>query len=147
MRSLLALAAILVTAPAIVDATPPAATPAAEATAILNGSAAAWNAGKLDDFAGSYAPDATFVTSDGLLQGRAAIADHYRSNFANGVSKRGKLSFDVMGSRIVSRAHVLLWARWHLQPNDPAAKQESGMTTLLFERRPEGWRIISDHSS
>jgi uncharacterized protein (TIGR02246 family) len=147
---LVLMAAALSLVPSTIHARPPAAaaaSPAAEATAVLMASGAGWNAGKLDDFAAAYAPDATFVTADGLVQGRGAIADHYRPSFVNGTNKRGKLSFDVMGSRIVSRAHVLLWARWRLQPADAAAKPETGMTTLLFERRPEGWRIISDHSS
>ena len=128
-------------------------TTAAMATMMQSGVAAAmkdseagWNAGSLDRFVAVYAPDATFVTPGGLVQGRAAIADHYRPSFAGGTNKRGKLGFETLGSRIISPAHLLLWARWTLTPADPAAKADSGMTTLLFEHRPEGWRIISDHS-
>jgi uncharacterized protein (TIGR02246 family) len=123
-----------------------AAAQAGVATA-LNDSKAGWNAGNLDRFVAVYAPDATFVTAGGLIQGRPAIADHYRPSFAGGANKRGALSFDTLGTRVVSPAHLLLWARWTLTPADAAGKVESGMTTLLFEHRPEGWRIISDHSS
>ena len=115
--------------------------------AALDDSEAGWNAGNLDRFVAVYAPDATFVTEKGLVRGRAAIADHYRRSFAGGGNTRGKLGFETLGSRIISPVHLLLWARWTLTPADPAGKAETGMTTLLFERRPEGWRIISDHSS
>ena len=115
--------------------------------AALKDSEAGWNAGNLDQFVAIYAPDATFVTPGGLVQGRPAIADHYRPSFAGGTNTRGKLSFETLGSRVISPAHLLLWARWTLTPADAAAKAETGMTTLLFEHRPEGWRIISDHSS
>jgi uncharacterized protein (TIGR02246 family) len=115
--------------------------------AAMDDSAAGWNAGDLDRFVAVYAPDATFVTEKGLVRGRPAIADRYRPSFAGGANRRGKLSFETLGSRIVSGTHVLLWARWTLTPASAAGKVESGMTTLLFERRPEGWRIISDHSS
>ena len=115
--------------------------------AAMADSATGWNTGSLDRFVAVYAPDATFVTEKGLVRGRAAIADRYRPSFAGGGNKRGELSFETLGSRIVSPTHLLLWARWTLTPTDTAAKVETGMTTLLFERRPEGWRIISDHSS
>ena len=29
----------------------------------------------------------------------------------------------------------------------PGGKQDSGVTSLLFERRAAGWKIVSDHSS
>jgi len=118
----------------------------ASVAAALDDSKAGWNAGNLDRFVAVYAPDATFVTAKGLVKGRAAIADRYRRSFAGSGNTRGKLSFETLDSRSIDPTHMLLWARWTLTPADPA-KVETGMTTLLFERRPEGWRIISDHSS
>jgi uncharacterized protein (TIGR02246 family) len=152
MRALIVLGLVLAT-PGIAGA--PGAKPVASmatmmqagVSAALKDSEAGWNAGTLDRFVAIYAPDATFVTVGGLLQGRPAIADHYRPSFTGGTNTRGKLSFQTLGSRVISPAHLLVWARWTLTPADAAAKVETGMTTLLFEHRPEGWRIISDHSS
>ena len=152
MRGLIVLGLMLAT-PGVAGALAGKATPAmatrmeAGVAAVVKDSAAGWNAGSLDRFVAIYAPDATFVVPGGLIRGRAAIADHYRRSFAGGGNTRGRLSFETLGSRVISPAHVLLWARWTLTPADPAAKAETGMTTLLFEKRPEGWRIISDHSS
>ena len=131
-------------APALVAAAP--ATPRAAIEAALADSAAGWNAGDLDRFMAVYAPDATYVTRTGLVQGRAAIADHYRASFVNGHNLRGRLSFELAGSRTLSTVQVLVFARYRLTP-DAGGKVEEGPTTLLFERRREGWRIVADHSS
>ncbi len=132
-------------APALVAATP--ASPRAAIEAALADSAAGWNGGDLDRFMAVYAPDATFVTRTGLVQGRAAIAGHYRASFAGGRNLRGRLSFELAGLRTLSAVHVLVFARYRLAPTEAGGKAEDGPTTLLFERRREGWRVIADHSS
>ncbi|WP_375395031.1 YybH family protein [uncultured Sphingomonas sp.] len=113
----------------------------------MTASAAGWNTGKLDAFVAIYADDAIFVTPRGLIHGRAEIAAHYRPGFAAGGNRRGRLSFDLLHYRPLDDSHVILFARWHLTPTDPAKAAEQGMTTLVFEQRPQGWKIISDHSS
>ena len=150
MRGLILLGLLLATPAAAQAEKPMAASVVAaqrEVAAALDDSKAGWNAGDLDRFVAVYAPDATFVTVNGLIHGRPAIADHYRSSFASGANKRGALSFDILATRAMGPTHLLLWARWTLTPTDAPEKVETGMTTLLFERRPDGWRIISDHSS
>jgi uncharacterized protein (TIGR02246 family) len=131
----------------LATAAAPAPTPQAQVEAAMADSAAGWNAGSLDRFVAVYADDAVFVTRKGLVRGKAAIADHYRASFAKGGNTRGKLGFQMLAYRTISNVHQLLFARWTLTPSDPAAKPETGMTTLLFERRKAGWQIISDHSS
>lgn len=132
--------------PALVAAAP-AETPRAAIERTLADSAAGWNAGDLDRFVAIYAPDATFVGRTGLVQGRAAIADYYRASFVAGRNTRGRLSFELNGVRTLSAVHVLIFARYRVTPAEASAKVEEGPTTLLFERRKEGWRVIADHSS
>lgn len=112
--------------------------------AAMAASAAGWNAGDLDRFMAVYADDATYVTKDGVLRGKPAIADRYRPSFTGNGNARGRLSFEPVAFRTVGPAQQLLIARWRL---NGGAKEESGMTTLLWERRPAGWRIVADHSS
>ena len=119
--------------------------PQAEVMAAMTASAAGWNAGDLDRFVAVYAPDAGFVTKDGVINGRPAIADRYRPSFIKGGNARGKLSFQAIAYRTISATHRLLFARWTLTPTTGAA--QTGMTTLVFERRRDGWKIIADHSS
>ena len=106
-------------------------------------SAAGWNAGDLDRFVAVYTSDAVYAAGNELARGRAEIAARYAKSFANGTHPRGKLTFRTVAWRNLSPVHMLYIARWTLT----GAKTETGLTTLLFERRKEGWRIISDHSS
>lgn len=129
---------------ALIAAAPAPSGPQAQVMAAMAASAAGWNAGDLDRFVAVYADDATFLTKDGVLRGKAAIADRYRPSFAGGGNTRGRLSFEPVAFRSLGPAQLLLIARWRLTG---AAKAESGMTTLLWERRPAGWRIAADHSS
>jgi uncharacterized protein (TIGR02246 family) len=127
-------------APALVAAAP--AGPQAAVEAALADSVAGWNAGDLDRYMAVYAADATYVAPDGLVQGKAAIAARYRPAFAG---PHAKLDLRVLAIRTISEAHELVFAQWRL--TDAAGAVKQGPTTLLFERRKEGWRIIADHSS
>ena len=107
-------------------------------------SAAAWNRGDLSCFMAAYAEDAVFVTSKGLVRGRAAIAARYAPSFKTGGNARGALSFETLAERPIDATHRLLIARWTLTGKD---KVETGLTSLVFARQGNAWRIISDHSS
>lgn len=119
--------------------------PQAAITAAMEASAAGWNDGDMARFLNVYAGDAVFVTKDGLVRGKAGIAARYDRNYGPDTAKRGRLSFRMLGFRRVDATHQMLWARWTL--DYPASKQIGGMTSLLFERRADGWKIVSDHSS
>jgi uncharacterized protein (TIGR02246 family) len=113
--------------------------------AALSASAKGWNAGDLDRYMAIYAPDATYMVKQGVVQGKAAIADRYRPAFVPGGNARGKLEFGTLGYRSLTPAMVMFYGKWTL--TKPDGTSDSGTTSLLFERRKEGWRIIADHSS
>ena len=114
---------------------------------VMRDSAAGWSAGELDRFMAVYAEDATFVVKDGVIRGRAAIAARYAPRFAaEAAAKRGTLSFEEIAFRPIDRTHALLIARYRLAFDGKA--DQTGPTTLLFEKRPGGgWKIVADHSS
>ncbi|WP_184504447.1 YybH family protein [Sphingomonas endophytica] len=122
-----------------------AATPQVAIDSAMADSAAGWNVGDLARFTAIYAPDAVYVAGDKVVRGKAAIAERYAKSFANGGNTRGRLSFQPMAWRPLSAVHVLHVARWTLTP--ASGTPQTGLTTLLFERRKDGWKIISDHSS
>jgi len=130
---------------ALVLAVAAAATPQAAISAAMADSAAGWNAGDLARFTAIYAADAVYVAGDKVVQGKPAIAERYAKSFTDGGNSRGKLAFQPLAWRPLSAVHVLYIARWTLTPASGAS--QTGLTTLLFERRKGGWRIISDHSS
>ncbi|MCD2315208.1 SgcJ/EcaC family oxidoreductase [Sphingomonas sp. IC-11] len=121
------------------------ASPQAAIEAEMAASAAGWNAGSLERFMAVYADDAVYASGKELARGKAAIASRYAKSFADGANSRGRLAFQPVAWRTISNVHMLLVARWSLTP--AAGEAQGGLTTLLFERRKEGWRIIADHSS
>lgn len=123
----------------------PAEAPTAAIETEMAASAAGWNAGSLERFMAVYADDAVYASGKDLARGKAAIAERYKKSFADGANSRGRLSFQPVAWRTISNVHMLLVARWTLTP--AGGEPQTGLTTLLFERRKAGWRIISDHSS
>lgn len=128
-----------------VTSNPVAPNPEAAIRAAMEDSAAGWSAGDMPRFLAIYAEDAVFVTKDGLVRGKAAIAARYDRSYGADAGKRGRLSFRMLGARRIDATHQMLWARWML--DYPGGKQDGGVTSLLFERQAGGWKIVSDHSS
>lgn len=128
-------------------AAPPAAEdPSAELRRLLEQSARAWNAGDLEGFLITYAQDSgtTFLTVRGLTHGYAAIRDRYAARFEPG-AQRDSLHFTEIELRLLGPDHVLNTARYVLMRGDSVTAE--GPFTVVWERRPEGWRMIHDHSS
>lgn len=119
-----------------------------EVEAAMADSAAGWNAGNIDRFMNVYASDArtSFVTSDGLLRGKAAMTARYKAryNFDDG-SKRGVLTFRTLDFRRLGNNHALYIGQYLL--TYPGGKTQTGPTSLVFVKQARGWKIIADHSS
>ncbi|WP_347302996.1 DUF4440 domain-containing protein [Croceibacterium sp. TMG7-5b_MA50] len=156
LRALLPLAAALLLPACVIGNTTQAGPAALADTTVLDAiegeldrSAAGWNAGDMDAFLAVYSPSrqASFVVEDGLLRGVPAMAERYRRNYDFGdAAKRGTLSFERLDFRPLGPSHALYIARYRLTyPGGQAPA--SGVTSLVWERYAEGWRIIADHSS
>ena len=116
--------------------------------AAMRDSAAGWNAGDLDRFMAVYADDpaTSFLTKDGLIRGKAAIAVRYAPSFRGGGNARGTLDFEFLDFRMVGPDHALLSARYRLTSAQAGKAVEQGPTSVLFRRTAAGWRIVADHS-
>lgn len=131
----------LMLAPVALQAAAPATDPAeAGIRAAMLDSAEGWNRGDLNRFVAIYAPDAVFVGKSGLTRGKAAITQNFQRSFTGDGNSRGQLRFDFLEWKRLGERRFLI-ARWNLSGG------ESGMTSLLFERRADGWKIVADHSS
>lgn len=122
----------------------------AELRKIMDASAAAWSAGKLDDFMTIYEDQAgtTYISGAKVVKGYANIRAMYAERFgAGGPGQLGALSFDLLETRALGADHALLVGRYHLQPVDASKPPFSGLFTLLFHRSRGQWRVINDHTS
>lgn len=116
----------------------------AAAQQLLDHGAAAWNRGDLDGFVSDYAPDATFVTAQGLVHGRQAIRARYAPRFEPG-ARRDSLWFGTIEARWVDAGTIQTVAWWNLGRGDSVTAR--GPTSLLLRRAGGRWLIAHDHSS
>jgi uncharacterized protein (TIGR02246 family) len=127
-------------------APPPTVDPTQALQALLDQSASAWNAGDLDGFLMTYARDSatTFVTTRGPVYGFETIRGRYAARFEPG-AERDSLHFTDFTVRMLGADYVLSTARYVLTRGDSVTA--TGPFTVIWERRPEGWRMIHDHTS
>lgn len=115
-------------------------------TAQLERSALDWNQGDLDGFLSDYAPESTTTFIDGR-RAQAGI-DFIRRNYAPRFSpgaRRDSLRFEEVKVRGLSPTLAVVTARFLLHRQSEITA--SGPFTLVMERRPDGWKILHDHSS
>lgn len=146
----LATAVALAGCSAKVRSVPSPASVAADITAELQASTDEWNRGNLDGFLVPYSDDAgtTFVGSSGLVRGKAAIRQKYVASwFHPGGALPGNLSFRDIEVRPLGPDHALAVGRWIVSDRTSGQQTSAGIFSLVFERTPQGWRIIHDHSS
>ena len=129
-------------------APPPAVDEAAAETAIravLDAQVDAWNRGDLDAFMHGYVrSDSLRFASGGTVQtGWQTTLDRYRRAYPDREAM-GRLSFELYDVRILAPRWALVFGRFTLAR---AEDRPTGLFTLLFERRAEGWRILADHTS
>lgn len=143
------------TAAAAVVAIAAGATPAAgqmaapsaepEIRAMLDQSVAAWNRGDLDGHLADNADSITFMTGRGPIVGKDQTAAALRRSFFRDGKPVQALRFEQVTVRPLGDRHALVVGRFVLSGGGEADR--SGWFSTVWERRPEGWRVIHDHSS
>jgi ketosteroid isomerase-like protein len=112
----------------------------------LRRSADDWNRGDLEGFMSDYARDGatSFVEGGHVRRGWDYIHSRYAPRFTPGAA-RDSLRFEEVAVRPLGGRHALMTARFILFRDGQTTA--SGPFTLVFERRPEGWKILHDHTS
>jgi ketosteroid isomerase-like protein len=112
----------------------------------LERAASDWNRGDLESFLSDYAPESTTTFVDGrrARHGFDFIRENYAPRFAPG-ARRDSLRFEEVEVRPLSSTLALVTARFILHRGGTVTA--SGPFTLVMEQRPEGWKILHDHSS
>ena len=112
---------------------------------VLSAQQAAWNRGDVDAFLVGYwrSPELTFSGSSGVSRGWDGVVARYKKSYPNHAAM-GQLEFSDLEFRFLGPDAALVLGRWHL-------KRESGdiggVFTLVWQKFPDGWKIIHDHTS
>ncbi|HYL61381.1 MAG TPA: AtzH-like domain-containing protein [Candidatus Methylomirabilis sp.] len=111
----------------------------------LKAQEAAWNQGDVDAFLSGYwhSPELTFSGSTGVSRGWDGVLARYKKTYPNRAAM-GHLDFSHLEFRFLGPDAALVLGQWHLQRE---AGDLGGVFSLVWQRFPEGWKIIHDHTS
>ncbi len=114
-------------------------------SAVLNAQQTAWNRGDVDAFLVGYwhSPDLTFSGSSGVARGWDGVLTRYKKKYPDRAAM-GQLDFSDLEFRFLGPDAALVLGRWHLKRE---RDDLGGVFTLVWQRLPEGWKIIHDHTS
>jgi len=114
-------------------------------TKILEAQQNNWNRGNVDAFLEGYwhSPDLTFSGTGGIARGWDGVVARYKKNYPDRASM-GELDFSELEFRFLGKDSALVLGHWHLAR---ASGDIGGVFSLVWQRFPEGWRIIHDHTS
>ncbi len=112
---------------------------------VLNAQQAAWNRGDVDEFLVGYwhSPELTFSGSSGVSRGWDGVLARYKKNYPDREAM-GQLEFSELEFRFLGPAAALVLGRWHLKRDKGDI---GGVFSLVWQRFPEGWKIVHDHTS
>ena len=112
---------------------------------VLTEQQAAWNRADVTAFMQGYwnSPELTFAGSGGITRGWEPVLERYRKKYPDRAAM-GHLEFSELEMRSVGADAALVLGRWHLTRD---AGNLGGVYSLVFQRFPEGWRIVHDHTS
>jgi ketosteroid isomerase-like protein len=114
-------------------------------TAVLQMQQTAWNRGDVDAFLGGYwrSPELSFSGSGGITRGWEGVRERYKKNYADRAAM-GQLDFSELEFRFVGPDAALVLGQWHLRRDQGDI---GGVFSLVWQRFPDGWKIIHDHTS
>lgn len=104
-----------------------------------------WNHGDIRAFMAGYwnSPEVTFAGSKGFTRGWQPVLERYQKTYTDRAAM-GKLDFSELEVRPLGQNAALVLGRWHLQRQ---SGDIGGIFTLVFQKFPEGWKIVHDHTA
>lgn len=114
---------------------------------LMNEQVAAWNRRDFEGFMRTYwnSPELTFFGGDGVTRGWRATLDRYVKRYGGEGRDSGHLRFLDLKIDLFAPDAAWVTGRCHLQFRD--GKTQQCLFTLIIRKKPEGWRIVHDHSS
>ena len=107
-----------------------------------------WNKGDVDAFLSAYwrSPDLTFSGTSGTQRGYDAVYARYKRSYPDRAAM-GHLDFSELEFHFTGNDGALVLGHWHLTREKSGGGDIGGVFSLVWQRFPEGWRIIHDHTS
>jgi uncharacterized protein (TIGR02246 family) len=112
---------------------------------VLRAQQSAWNRGDVNAFLEGYwhSPELTFSGSSGVARGWDGVRARYKKNYPDRAAM-GQLNFSDLEFRFLGPDSALVLGKWHLQREK---NDIGGVFSLVWQRFPDGWKIIHDHTS
>ena len=117
----------------------------AQIVQVQTASVLAWNHADLDGHLAVYGDSVITMTATGPREGVACIRDAFMASYFKDGAVPPQLRIEQMSIRPLGENFALMTARYVLQAEDAA--EQSGWTTLAWQRTSVGWRVIHDHTS
>jgi ketosteroid isomerase-like protein len=104
-----------------------------------------WNKGNIRGFMDGYwnSSNLTFAGTRGFTRGWQPVMERYEKSYADKAAM-GTLDFSELEIRPLGPDAALVLGRWHLRRQ---AGDVGGIFTLVFQKFPQGWRIVHDHTT
>ncbi len=105
----------------------------------------AWNAGNLEGFMRGYlkSDNIRFLSGASITRGWTTVLERYQKGYPD-KDTMGKLSLGDFEFTDLGPETVLVVGRWMVVNTKGEFK---GVTSLVFQRTKDGWRIVHDHTS
>jgi uncharacterized protein (TIGR02246 family) len=117
-------------------------------TQLIKSQQVSWNKGDIDTFVEAYwhSPDLTFSGASGVQRGFEAVRERYKKTYPDRATM-GELDFSDLDFHFIGNDGALVLGHWHLTREKANGGDIGGVFSLVWQRFPEGWRIIHDHTS
>ena len=104
-----------------------------------------WNRGDLTQFATAYkdSPDILFIGSK-ISRGYAQMLERYRTVYSTTRERWGRLPSAMSKCSRSMTAFATATGKFHLARTAAGGGDASGSYMLVFEKTPQGWKIIRD---
>jgi beta-aspartyl-peptidase (threonine type) len=114
-------------------------------TKLLSQQQDAWNRGDVDAFMQAYwhSPELTFSGSSGISRGWDGVLARYKKAYPDRAAM-GQLDFSELEFHLIGPDAALMLGTFHLKREKDEPR---GTFSLVWQRFPEGWRIVHDHTT
>ena len=114
-------------------------------SAVLEAQQDAWNAGDIEGFMQGYdkSEQLRFASGGDITFGWQDTLTRYQARYTSR-AQMGTLRFDIKDVEIITHDSGMIFGKWTLTRE---ADAPNGLFTLFMKKTPEGWKVVSDHTS